>query len=170
MYNVIPIYPRNKYNKREVRNCTPHISIPFFEKNSDSHTKARIVGNVQHLVSLIAMRNNWHGTVWGLSEIFNELSQMLHTHQYELLERDKGSEYWLRTAHLVSNLSRNSCNTLSARSLWSIMASASDGRWPIASALPIALVASSVDEVVELLDRFITGIWVYWLNKFSCIN
>ena len=154
---------------REMRDCTPHISL-FLSLRRTATVIQRpgpgVIGNI-----FLFLRSLWatiEKKTWKSVGAFCVRFSMSLFHSkvaYSSLEirqkRDNGSERWLSTAHSDSNLFRNNCSTTSVRPLWSIIASASNGRWPVASAFPIALVASSsVVNVVELLDRFVTDIWV----------
>ena len=151
-----------EYNRREIMDCSPH--IPLFL------SFRRIVTAMQRpgwcaLVTADCLCLSLDMTIE--ERIFRRvgaicdtsLTSTFHWNEEHLLASilrngERGFVNWHMRRHSELTLFTIRSNTISLRSLWSMMASATEGKWPLARTLPMSLVDSlNVEEVDELPDR-----------------
>ena len=136
-----------EYRRREMSECTPHISLFL------SFTNTRIVSWINFLiVAVITMWRNCRqqtkmiGAQWGSS------TETLETCQHQPYEKVRLVLTCVdRVVHSWSVLSRKCCSTKLPSSLWLIIASAIEGMWPTANAAPSELVDSGSVDVITFL-------------------
>ena len=139
--------------------CSPHISLFLSTAMQTPGLWALVTTVVLHLSFDVAIEENIFKRMGAFCEIsLRCIFQWNEEHLVAsiLWNGERGFVSWQIRKHSELILWTTQSNTISHRSLWFIIASATKGKWLPARALPMALADSLSVEVVVEPDRAVT--------------